>query len=64
MVAIDAVVNVINSGTGTYSTPTLNLAAPYDDSSRLKSAVQIAWIPLSTMTVSPNVTSSELNGLT
>jgi len=37
---------------------------PYTESSRRKSAVQIAWMTLSMMTVKPKVTSSELNALT
>ena len=54
----------MSSGAGTYSAPSRNLAEPYADSRRRKSAVQIDWITLSTMTVKPNVTRSELNGLT
>ena len=34
------------------------------DSSRRKSAVQSDWITVSTMTVNPKVTSSELSGVT
>ena len=40
-----------------------NLAFPYTDSRRRKSAVQIHWISDSTMTVNPNVTRSELKAL-
>ena len=45
-----------------YKPKSCHFALPYDDSSLRKSAVQIPWITLSMITVSPNVTSSELNG--